>query len=767
MTPPHTILVDLRAAQFHGDRGIPAYLQSLVAELCRGYPDRRWLLLHDPARPQPTRAADVAGLATWHTAAELAGAGRRIDAVLTGCFFLPDRTATADSLLPGWLLDQAPRRLGIVYDLVPWLFPDRYLPDAGSKQRYAACLRLLRGSDHLFGISRATCRDTVRHAAVDPARVHCIYGDIDHHKRALMERPAAETAAVPARHGLAGPYCLYVGGDDWRKNLEGMVRGFAHFHRSHSDHHLAIVCTISPDRAEAIARLAADLGLPPRAVVCTGYVSTEDLVGMMQQATMMVYPSLYEGLGLPVLEAYGCNLPAVGSATSSVGELVLPELAFDPADPVALAAAMGRVVDEPDLAAASRAFGRRLLDGLGWQAAAAEVMRRLDGADQPRPQSAARRLAVVAALPPAQTAIAPYTVRHLQPAAWRTTFFDANRGPSIASPAGLRTSSKVLPVEVLRSVLDRSPPAAVIHVLGNSPHHAKVLEAMVRSRGAGVRRLAYLHEANLTAAFRTWPGVDVKCLPQAEPAADAAGWIRRALAAAPTMGRCLRFLAERADLDGLIVNSAACRDLVRAAIGSLAHRWTIDVAMLPIERYPDAAAPPVDDARPLVVGTFGIASDGKRLDCLADAVALLARRRPARLLIAGWRAARYCRHTGIDRQRWVEVHESPDDETLLGLMRQVHVAVQLRDTTHGESSGAVAHLLGLGRQVVVTGEGSFTELPPDLVTPVPVGCTPESLAAAIDTAARRRPGAAAIEAALAPFSPAAFEARLDAILAAA
>lgn len=767
MTRPHTILVDFRAAQFHGDRGIPAYLQSLVAELCRGYPERRWLLLHDPARTRPSRAADVAGLATWHTAAELAATGDRIDAVLTGCFFLPDHAATADSLLPGWLMAQKPRRLGIVYDLVPWLFPDRYLPDDTSKRRYAACLGLLRGSDHLFGISRATCRDTVRHAAVDPARVHCIYGDIDHHKRALMARPAAETAAVPARHGLTGPYCIYVGGDDWRKNLEGMVRGFARFHEAHPDHQLAIVCTISPGRIESLTRLAADLGLPPRAVVCTGYVSTEDLVGLMRQATMMAYPSLYEGLGLPVLEAYGCNLPVVGSATSSVGELVLPELSFDPADPGALAAAMGRVVADPDLAEASRAFGRRLLDTLGWQAAAAEVMRRLDGAGSPVSQPAARRLAVVAALPPVQTAIAPYTVRHLQPAAWRTTFFDANRSPAIAAPAGLRPSTRVLPVEVLRPVLDRSPPAAVIHVLGNSLHHAQVLEAIMRSRGTGVRRLAYLHEANLTAAFRGWLGLDVERLPAAEPAADAPAWIRRALAETPDIGRCLRFLAERADLDGLMVNSVACRDLVRAAIGSLADRWTIDVAMLPIEREPDTAAPPVDDTRPLVVGTFGIASDGKRLDCVAEAVALLARRRPARLVIAGWRAARHCRRTGISRLPWVEVHDSPDDETLLGLMQQVHMAVQLRHVTHGESSGAVSQLLALGRQVVVTGEGSFTELPPELVTPVPVGCTPATLAEAIDTAARRGLDAAAIDAAVAPFSPAAFEARLEGILAAA
>jgi phosphoenolpyruvate carboxylase len=85
----------------------------------------------------------------------------------------------------------------------------------------------------------------------------------------------------------------------------------------------------------------------------------------------------------------------------------------------------------------------------------------------------------------------------------------------------------------------------------------------------------------------------------------------------------------------------------------------------------------------------------------------------------------------------------------------------------GPHEAAVAELLALGRQVVVTGEGSFTELPPELVTPVPVGCTAALLAEAIDSAAGRSLDPALIDAALAPFSAAAFEARLDEILAAA
>jgi glycosyltransferase involved in cell wall biosynthesis len=765
MTRPLTILVDLRATQFNGDRGIPAYCQSLALELCRTHPAHRWLLWHDDARPAPPRAAELAAHGTWHTSRSLeAPEAAAVDAVLTGCFFMPHHTCGADYVLPPWLLRQRPRRLGIVYDLVPLVFPQQYLARERARDQYHEALGLLRGSDWLFGISRATCRDTVRLVGFDPARIDCIYGDIDHRKRELMALPAADTADVPARFGLAGPYCVCVGGDDWRKNLDTTVRAFAAFHRRHPDHRLAIVCKLSERRIAELRAVAAEAGLPASAVVCTGYVSDADLIGLMRQAALLVYASLYEGLGLPVLEAYGCGVPVVGSATSSVGELVIPELAFDPADPGAIAATMERLVAEPALAAASLEFGRGLLAALGWRQAAAKVMERLEAHVERRPATAPRRLAVVAALPPVRTAIAGYTVRHLQPETWRTDLFDANPGPTVAAPAGLRPTSRVFPVEVLRPALKRRRHDSVIHVLGNSPHHAKVLEALMQSRGSGGRRLAYLHEALLASAFRRWLGDDYRLLPAAA-STPSSPWTRRVLAANADLGRCLRFLVERAELDGAIVNSAACRDLVRDALGALADRWTIDVAFHPVVPSPIATPrPPRAGDGVLRIGTFGIGGDGKRLDCVARSVAAIAKRRPARLVIAGWDVATYCRRTGIAGLAHVEVHDAPDDAAMRDLMAGVDVAVQLRDTTHGESSGAVAQLLALGTPLVVTNEGSFAELPPGLTTFVAVDCTPDALAAAIEAAAARRIAAPDLATVLAGLSAEAFHRRLDAIL---
>ncbi|MFM7135582.1 MAG: glycosyltransferase family 4 protein [Planctomycetota bacterium] len=588
-----TILIDLRGCQFNGDRGIPAYAQSLALELSRSHPGHRWLLMGDHRWPPPGRAAELAPHATWCTAAELdRRSAPSIDVLLTGCFFLPHHGCGADYLLPDWLRRQAPRRFGIVYDLVPLLFPERYLARDRARRQYLDALAAMRGSDGLFTISHATRRDTIRHAAIDPLRVTCIYGDIDHAKRSLMARPAAATVDVPTRHGLTGPYGVYVGGDDWRKNMETAVRAFARFWQQHADHQLAVVCKLSAARIGELRQVATAAGLPEAAVVFTGFVSDEDLVGLVRHATLMVYPSLYEGLGLPVLEAYACGTPVVGSDTSSIAELVLPELACDPRQPEAIAAAMARLVASPALREKSLAFGRRLLaDELGWARAAARVMERIeepravrglsrpaeprgaDGSGTPKP-----RVAVVAALPPARTGIAPYTLAHLQDGRWQTTFYEA--GPEVRVPpqAGLRADSRVVPAETFPAAAVRGRHDVAIFVLGNSAHHVKVFDAALASRGSGPRRLAYLHEAALESLCKAWLG-----RAWTEPAdgdGDATGlhdaasppeWIARALAAKPTLAPCLRLIVARGEFDGLLVNSAACRELIQAALGPQAE----------------------------------------------------------------------------------------------------------------------------------------------------------------------------------------------------
>jgi glycosyltransferase involved in cell wall biosynthesis len=568
-----TILSDLRAAQWNGDRGIAAYSQSLVLQMCLDYPEHRHLFLWDDQLPPPLRTDELAKHGEWWLETALAdGFEDRIDSLFTTCFFLPDFGRGSEYIYPRWLTLHQPHRLGIVYDLIPHLFPERYFPTPQSRGSYLQSLRLMREYDHLFAISQATRYDTIRHAGIDAARVHCVYGDIDQHKRGIIAEGG--DAAAAARHGLRQPYALYIGGEDWRKNMDGMVRAFAHFQAHHPDFQLAIVCTLAAERKAALERLAESLGIRPGTLVCTGYASDEELVGILRQAEMMVFPSLYEGLGLPVLEAHGCGVPVVGSNTSSVAELVIPELSCDPARPECIAAAMERLHGTPALRARSVAHGRQLLESLGWKPAAATVMATLT--ERPRPLAARAALAVVAVEPPADSG---WTVGvGLESTAWQTDFFVPGSGPRVSASPTLLPGNSQLPVEVLRKAVEIGSYRTVLFILNDSIADVPIMKALMQTRLiCDSRRIAYLRDGTLATLLEAFLGESLK-MAAGSIGQDCVPWMQTAFVSESAADWSLRFLMETGALHGLVVESPDQRDALRAALGGDAERWTIDVA---------------------------------------------------------------------------------------------------------------------------------------------------------------------------------------------
>jgi glycosyltransferase involved in cell wall biosynthesis len=733
--PAKTILVDLRGCQVNQDRGIPAYAQNLVARLCEENPEHRYLWWIEKGKPLPTRKDQLSRRGEWRTEQQLgADSALQVDALLSTWLFMPAGKDGAPRLIPPWLEARAPLRLGIVYDLIPLLFQDRYLASPETRAAFLPPFRQMRSYDRLFAISEATRRDVIRHGGIDPFKVVTLPGGIDAEKARALDQPCS--ARIP--QGLAGDYFIYVGGEDWRKNLGGLIRGFAQFtagrRPSQASPKLAIVCKMSGPGKAALLALAVSLGLPEGAVVCTGFVSDESFVALTRSARAMIFPSFYEGLGLPILEAYACGIPVLGSDNSSIRDLVHPQCRFDPEKPEAIAEALGRFCDTPSLAAASMAFGQSVLGQLSWDRSAELVAEtvspppRLAPAFQPPP-----RIAVAGVLPPRGTGIAAYTLRNMQSRHWGTDFF-TDAGPRAGSGGDggeLLPDNRVLPQEILPLALRRGLYGHAIFVLGNSPHHEGALKAMLSTRmDASAKRWAYLHEADIWALLSGFLGAQSKSLLPEEPAAGPPGappWIRRALKEFPGLRPSLQFLRGKGNLDGLLVNSLACRDLILAALGEEAEGWDIRTLFLPVAPPAFAAKSLSSDA--LRIGFFGVPAVNKLPELVVAAFDLLVKERDASLVLAGWGVQRFAEEQGILSRGDITCLESPSDEALAQAMAGVDVAVQLRVPTLGESSGVVGQLLALGKPVIVTGEGSYAELDDAWVLKVPAGVHARDLAA--------------------------------------
>ncbi len=185
--------------------------------------------------------------------------------------------------------------------------------------------------------------------------------------------PQGAMSAVRARFGIEGPYVLFLGGIEPRKNLEMLVRAFART----DARNVWLVIAGGPVRwfPQAADRLEASIALLPEAVrdriVVTGYVSERDKLALLSGATALAYPSLYEGFGFPVLEAFAAGVPVLTSNVSS-----LPEVAgdaavlVDPGDVDAVASALTELIVDDDLRAVLSAAGVARAARFTWEATA-------------------------------------------------------------------------------------------------------------------------------------------------------------------------------------------------------------------------------------------------------------------------------------------------------------------------------------------------------------------------------------------------------------
>jgi glycosyltransferase involved in cell wall biosynthesis len=783
-----SLLVDLRVAQVHRERGIPRYCQSLVLALARERPGLEIACLVDPDRDPPLMLEQLARhCRIMEGTASIAAESRTITHFLQGGLFEGRKPVL--TLFPAELAEHRPRLGAIVYDLIPWLFPEAYLSDAAFAHDYLRVIPALSRLDRLFAISESVRRDVIAIAGAEPSRVVTIYGGLDEGRWPVLARSAdvqnaardqlrirndqGESLALPL------PFWLYVGGDDFRKNLPRLIEALALLkHDGRLDASLVVACSIGLSRRSDLLAQAAALGLRPGAdVIFTGYVSDETLGRLFGSCMASVFPSLYEGLGLPVLESYAFGKPVLASDTSSFRELVPERCRFDPRSAASMADAMQRFRDDPRVAEESLAFAPQAIALCGWPGAARKFGEWLDGpAVGERPPVAARPLWVATSLPPDKSGVAFATQRSLGAPTEPVTFFIPSRGAAGIQAArqalararhGLQheaAPAEVLSLATLADARCADAQHPVLFVLGNSEHHLDTL-AYLLTKGAGPRDAVHLHDVFLGGLLALHFGTERQLragLLDSYPADLVDDWLARGASADGGAGAILgpRLFVRRAGVRHFIVNSTAAADRLRNDLGDDAVGVRIDALFHPVLQPPSIRSSLRDPDR-LRIGHFGMLRPGKHPDRLIAACDLLAARRRIELVFAGYAVQRYVSLHGLQRD-YLRVSESPSDEELQEVMSGVDCAVQLRYPDHGESSGVVNQLLALRRPVVCTRTGSFAEMEGALHL-VPPDVSPADLATAIEQAVAVGWPAAA-DALIALRSPWIFEARLRELL---
>lgn len=259
-----------------------------------------------------------------------------------------------------------------IYDVISARYPE-YLPSGRARLVFEITTRLaLATSAHVFTLSEASRRDLITLYHVPPAKITVTPLAADDR---FQPQPAEAVAAIRHKYGLSQDYVLYLGINKPHKNLKRLLAAWRLCHREHLTGQVPLVIGGAWDPRYSRLKQTVDEFELGEVVHFLGPVPEEDLPALYTGATLFVFPSLYEGFGLPVLEAMACGTPVACSGTSS-----LPEVAgdaaffFDPTDVEAIAVTLTRALAEPDLRIALREQGLARARQFSWQQTAQKTM---------------------------------------------------------------------------------------------------------------------------------------------------------------------------------------------------------------------------------------------------------------------------------------------------------------------------------------------------------------------------------------------------------
>jgi len=259
-----------------------------------------------------------------------------------------------------------------IHDIIHLLYP-QFLPSRAA-HFYARFMirRALSRADRIITVSYNSKRDLVDYFDVPSARIEVIYNGVS--TRFHPDVPAAERARVAAKHGLPVPYLLFLGGEKPHKNLQGVVRAFAEALRRAPLPHVLVLAGPPPRNQLRLEALVAALDLKPR-VFLPGLVEEEDLPGLVAGADVLLYPTLYEGFGLPVVEAMACGTPVLTSSNSALQEIAGGyAYLVDPMDVDAIARGIVALATDEKVRADFRELGKKRALDFSWDKAAERTL---------------------------------------------------------------------------------------------------------------------------------------------------------------------------------------------------------------------------------------------------------------------------------------------------------------------------------------------------------------------------------------------------------
>lgn len=236
-------------------------------------------------------------------------------------------------------------------------------------------------SQHIVTVSQNAKNEMVQYYGADPDKISVITPGIDHDF--FYPRPKDEIDAVTEKYRITKPYILYAGTLEPRKNIRGVLDAYT---KLPPDVRAAFSLVLAGGKGWLDNEIRAQLqSLSHLDIIATGYVPDAELPALYSGASVFVYPSFYEGFGMPPLESMACNTPVIAANNSSLPEVVKDAgILVDAHDPVELAQHIEKVLGDPVLADDLRRKGLERAKAFTWEESARRLLAVIDKVGAPR-----------------------------------------------------------------------------------------------------------------------------------------------------------------------------------------------------------------------------------------------------------------------------------------------------------------------------------------------------------------------------------------------
>lgn len=617
-----------------------------------------------------------------------------------------------------------------VYDLIPYTHKELYLTNPYVTRWYNKKLQQLRESDILLSISEHTRNDCIRFLDIPEDRIINISSAVDD---VFQKNQYSDDIIdlITDKYGINGSFILYVGGIDARKNIESLIKAYASLsNNDRSNHQLVIACSISDKQRKHYDRFIKKYITNSNSVIFTGYVSQDELVCLYNICHLFIFPSLYEGFGLPVLEAMNCGAPVIGSNKSSIAEVInMSEATFDPHSYQDIAEKITHVLNNNKLRDKLIENSHKQVKKFSWDItgikALEEFKKKHDAISKniKTCHSKKQRLAFISPLPPEKSGISDYSAE-LLPELSRIYDIeiildqDHLKGDYLNSNFIYRNIEWF---EINAEKFDR-----IVYQFGNSPFHKHMFKLLRKYPG-----IVVLHDFYLSSAV-AW----------LDSSQYIPGVLRRELFASGSYKALL--YENQNDLITVLKKYPCNKSVIDKSIGVVVHsEHAIDLASIWYgtdikEKFfyiPQLHSTPEKLATNEAKRTLGFSED----DFLICSFGYLAETKLNDRLLESWIASDTSKHkscflifvgenhpgdyadkilkiikqSGLESQ--IRITGFVDHELYNNYLSAADVAIQLRTHSRGETSRTVLDCLSFGVPVILNAHGSMAEYSDNIV----------------------------------------------------